>query len=87
MMDEYVVIPFEDNAVYTQRLEPYTASEDPLTDQEKVILYQHREIERLNQQLEYAKEYIPTEYKTLNGDIIDPVDFGSNYDRSDYTAI
>jgi len=34
-----------------------------------------QKVERLETQLKYAKEYIPNEYKTLNGDIIDPDDF------------
>lgn len=45
-MTKNILIPFE-GGYYSQRTKPSLASEDPLTDQEKVILSLYYEIEKL----------------------------------------
>jgi len=39
-----IFIELSDGSVYVARLEPKTASEDPLTDKEKVILDLYRQL-------------------------------------------
>ncbi|MGK0446547.1 MAG: hypothetical protein ACJA2M_000316 [Polaribacter sp.] len=42
-----IFIELTDGSVYVARLEPDTASQDPLTNEEKVILDLHRQLEAL----------------------------------------
>ncbi len=54
-----IFIQLGNGLVYFQRPEPDTASQDPLTDSEQIIIHLYRENEELKSQLEKIKKIIP----------------------------
>ena len=65
---EFIAINYDVDNVYLQDIRDTTIKG-------KVIIYLYNEIENLKQELEYAREWTPNEFKNLDGTIKDPDDF------------
>jgi hypothetical protein len=66
-MSKRIIIPMENNECYVQRLEPISATEDPLLNHEKVIIKQYHdnaELIKENERLKEALKEMIEEYES-----------------------